>query len=60
MVDFPSSDDTVFFIWGCRDVDQRLHLWSNDGRHKRLKRGDYPKAADAFSRMYPDVPVPQV
>ena len=25
-------------VWMCTDAKQRLHVWSYDGRHKRLKK----------------------
>ena len=24
-------------VWSCRDAKERVHVWSYDGRHKRLK-----------------------
>jgi hypothetical protein len=49
---------TADFVWVCRDIDQRVHIWTYDGRHERLKEGDYPTLADAFRRVYPDLKLP--
>jgi hypothetical protein len=46
------------FVWVCRDIDQRLHVWSYSGAHKRLKRGRYLSLGDCFRLMYPQVPLP--
>ena len=50
--------DHVDFVWCCRDIDQRLHVWSYAGEHKRLKKGEYPNAGDCFRLMYPTVALP--
>lgn len=49
---------TADLVWVCRDIDQRLHIWSYSGDHEHLKRGDYPNLGEAFKRMYPDTPLP--
>jgi hypothetical protein len=46
--------ETADFVWVCRDIDQRLHIWSNDGRHEHLQKGEYPKLGESFKRMYPN------
>ena len=33
-VRIPISGQTATFVWGCRDIDQRLHVWSYAGKHK--------------------------
>ncbi|MGZ4337732.1 MAG: hypothetical protein ACXVRA_10505 [Gaiellaceae bacterium] len=43
-------------VWGCRDIDQRLHVWSAKGEHKRLKRGRYSNFDELFAMMYPEPP----
>jgi hypothetical protein len=49
---------TADFVWACRDVDQRLHVWSYSGKHKRLKKGEYPNMGESFRMMYPGVVLP--
>lgn len=46
------------FMWACRDIDQRLHIWSYAGEHKRLRRGRYLNLGECFRLMYPDTPLP--
>lgn len=49
---------TTEFVWVCRDIDQRLHIWGYAGRHERLKKGRYPNLGDSFRLMYPNTPLP--
>jgi hypothetical protein len=39
-------------VWMCADSKQRLHVWSYDGRHKRLGRRRSPKDQECFRLMY--------
>jgi hypothetical protein len=41
-------------VWTCTDGRGRTHVWSNDGRHVRLRRREQPDAGAALARMYPD------
>jgi hypothetical protein len=60
VIDLPVGvpGQTADFVWVCRDIDQRLHIWSYSGDHKHLKRGRYPNLGDAFRLMYPKTPLP--
>jgi hypothetical protein len=42
----------------CRDIDQRLDVWSYSGKHTRLKKGEYLDSDECFRLMYPDVFLP--
>jgi hypothetical protein len=53
-VTIPVSGPKADFVWMCRDIDQREHVWSYAGEHRRLKRGRYPNAGESFRLMYPD------
>jgi hypothetical protein len=53
-----SSGEEARYVWVCRDIDQRVHIWRSDGEHMHLKKGDYPNLADCFRRAFPDVPLP--
>jgi len=44
---------TADFVWACRDIDQRLHVWSYSGKHRRLRKGQYPNMGECFRMMYP-------
>ena len=37
-------------VWTARDARGRMHIWSYDGRHRRLARGLPP--AEAFAELY--------
>jgi hypothetical protein len=39
-------------VWMCADSKQRLHVWSYDGRHKRLGRRRSPTDQECFRLMY--------
>ena len=43
--------DAFDCVWICADSKQRVHLWSYDGRHKRLKRPE-PTDHECFRLMY--------
>lgn len=60
MVDVIRGDGkkTADFVWGCRDIDQRLHVWSYAGEYKHLKKGVYPNLGECFALMYPGVALP--
>jgi hypothetical protein len=59
LVDVPLPTlKTAEFVWACRDIDQRLHIWSYSGKHKRLKKGSYPSQDEAFRLMYPETTLP--
>jgi hypothetical protein len=47
--------DAVALVWACRDIDQRLHVWSYSGQHTRLRKGEYPNLGECFRMMYPEV-----
>jgi hypothetical protein len=55
---FQVPGKTAEFVWMCRDIDQRLHIWSYDGRHEHLTKGDYPNGRECFERMYPKTVLP--
>jgi hypothetical protein len=44
--------DAFDCVWMCTDSKQRVHVWSYDGRRKRLKRGLVPTNAECFQLMY--------
>ena len=44
--------DAFDCVWMCADSKQRLHVWSYDGRHKRLKRHPAPTDQECFRLMY--------
>jgi hypothetical protein len=52
------TEKTAEFVWACRDIDQRLHVWSYAGEHKRLKKGEYPNMGECFALMYPQTALP--
>jgi hypothetical protein len=39
-------------VWMCADSKQRLHVWSYDGRHKRLRKRRAPTGEECFRLMY--------
>jgi len=41
-------------IWTCTDARGRMHIWSGDGRHVRLRKQEHPDANAALARMYPN------
>ncbi len=41
-------------VWTAFDTKGRLHLWSYQGEHKRLRRGHEVDLPTALERMYPD------
>jgi hypothetical protein len=41
-------------VWTAFDAQGRLHLWSYEGKHKRLRRGRKVDLATALERMYRD------
>ncbi len=63
MVRFPAGfagGSHVSFIWWCRDLGGRLHLWSHHGGYKQLRPrpDDWPSERELFNVMYPDDAVP--
>jgi hypothetical protein len=44
--------DAFDCVWICADSKQRLHVWSYDGRHKRLKQRPAPTDQECFGLMY--------
>jgi hypothetical protein len=49
------ADDTidpVRCVWMCSDAKRRLHVWSYDGRHKRMRRGRAVTDKACFDLMY--------
>lgn len=50
------------FIWVCRDVRGRTHLWSYDERYESMSSRELRKMrsrlGDFFTRMYPDITIP--
>jgi hypothetical protein len=55
-IDVPGK--TADIVWACRDIDQRQHVWSYHGQHKRLRHGSYLNLGDCFRLMYPNVNLP--
>jgi hypothetical protein len=39
-------------VWMCADSKLRLHVWSYDGRHKRLKKRRLSTEQECFRLMY--------
>jgi hypothetical protein len=37
-------------VWSCRDAKGRLHVWSYDGRHKRVKAA--PATDEELFRLF--------
>ncbi len=60
----PTPDGEPDFIWVCRDVDENLHVRSNDGRYLREDRRHVldettdTRLSRMFERMFPNVDVP--
>lgn len=57
------AGETATMVYTCRDVDNNVHIWSNDGRYRRVGRrrimkGDRSTLGDSFRELYPDVPIP--
>lgn len=46
------ASGAVDCIWMCADSKQRLHVWSYDGRHKRLKQRRARTDQECFRLMY--------
>jgi hypothetical protein len=46
------ADSAVDCVWMCTDSKQRLHVWSYDGRHKRLDKHRSPSDQECFRLMY--------
>jgi hypothetical protein len=44
--------DAFDCVWICADSKRRVHVWSYDGRHKRLKKHGAPTAEECFRLMY--------
>jgi hypothetical protein len=42
--------------WMCADSRLRLHVWSYDGRHKRLRKRRAPTDEECFRLMYGSTP----
>lgn len=40
-------------VWACSDASGRTHIWSYDGRHRRLWRRQRTALQDVFDEMYP-------
>jgi hypothetical protein len=40
-------------VWACSDEARRTHIWSYDGRHRRLSRRQHLALPDAFRELYP-------
>jgi hypothetical protein len=40
-------------VWVCADSKRRVHVWSYDGRHKRLKKRLTATDQECFRMMYP-------
>jgi hypothetical protein len=40
-------------VWTAFDATGRLHIWSYEGKHKRLRKGHEIDLATALERMYP-------
>jgi hypothetical protein len=41
-------------VWTAFDAQGRLHLWTYEGKHKRLRRGHRVDLSTALEQMYPD------
>jgi hypothetical protein len=48
----PVAVDPVRCVWMCTDGKRRLHVWSYDGRHKRLGRRRTATDDACFRMMY--------
>ena len=46
------ADGPIDCVWMCTDSKERLHVWSYDGRHKRLDRHRSPSNQECFQMMY--------
>jgi hypothetical protein len=44
--------DPIKCVWMCADRRRRLHVWSYDGRHKRLGRRSTATDDACFRLMY--------
>ncbi len=44
--------DPIKCVWMCADGRRRLHVWSYDGRHKRLGRRSTATDDACFRLMY--------
>src|SRR5689334_22145939 len=40
-------------VWACSDRKGRTYIWSYDGQHRRLRRGQRAALQDVFDEMYP-------
>jgi hypothetical protein len=47
---------SVECVWTGFDARNRLHIWSYDGRHVRLRRGDELELPAALEQMYRQTP----
>ncbi len=41
-------------VWTAFDTKGRLHVWSYEGKHRRLRKGHEVDLPAALERMYPD------
>jgi len=46
------ADGAVDCVWMCTDSKLRLHVWSYDGRRKRLNKHRLPTDEECFQLMY--------
>jgi hypothetical protein len=44
--------DPVRCVWICADAKAHLHVWSYDGKHKRLGKHSVPSDEACFRSMY--------
>jgi hypothetical protein len=40
-------------VWACSDTSGRTHIWSYDGRRRRVGRRRRPALQDVFDELYP-------
>ncbi len=55
---FRSTKLRSTLVWGYMDVDGNVHLRSNDGRQARYKHPTRVELGEAFTRFYPNEPLP--
>jgi hypothetical protein len=49
----PLSEGDFRCAWACTDAKGRTYIWSYDGQHRRLRRGQRVRLEEAFDEMYP-------
>lgn len=58
-----TASNQAHFVWLCRDVRGLNHLWSYDGRYRRLTQKEADERGttlgDFFQLMYPEIAIPK-